>query len=206
MRNTSYMSVLLYLHLKNDVFLISLLLPLYQGSTLSLPNVVTSLVNFLTACKRVRRIEEVRFKKTKPKVLSWYRKTALWWNMLQNLSENLAMKKIYLWGVGDWAAVLRPSLLKCFQIFCNFFSVRAVSARVLGLTNYVCHLSLSFTLIWVETSFFLIQLWWLRGRASTWHSVESRSLLPRWIESRLGYVYGTVAIIINNSLKWTRYF
>ena len=35
------MSVLLYVYLKNYDFSIPLLLPLYQGSTLSLPNVVT---------------------------------------------------------------------------------------------------------------------------------------------------------------------
>ena len=41
------MSVLLYVQLKNDVFPISLPFPLYQG-TLSLTNVVNSLVNFVT--------------------------------------------------------------------------------------------------------------------------------------------------------------
>ena len=35
----------------------------------------------------------------------------------------------------------------------------------------------------------LVQPWWLGGRASYSHSVESRSLLPRWIESRLGRFY-----------------
>ena len=47
------MFVLLYVHLKNDVFSISFPFPLYQGNTLSLTNVVTSLVDFLTACKRL---------------------------------------------------------------------------------------------------------------------------------------------------------
>ena len=47
--------VLLYVHLKNDVFSISLPFPLYQVNTLSLPNVFTSLVNFLTACKKLWR-------------------------------------------------------------------------------------------------------------------------------------------------------
>ena len=50
------MSVLLYVHLKNYVFPISLPFPLHQGNTLSLPNVVTSLVNFLTAYKRFWRL------------------------------------------------------------------------------------------------------------------------------------------------------
>ena len=52
-RRSVYMSVLLYLHLKNDVFPISLPFPLYH---LFLPIVVTSLVDFLTACKRLRRL------------------------------------------------------------------------------------------------------------------------------------------------------
>ena len=47
------MSVLLCVHLKNDVFPISLPSPLYQGNTLSLTNTLTPLVNFLTACKRL---------------------------------------------------------------------------------------------------------------------------------------------------------
>ena len=46
-----YVSVLLYVHLKNGVFPISLLLPLFQGSTLYLPNVVTYPDCFLTAYK-----------------------------------------------------------------------------------------------------------------------------------------------------------
>ena len=41
-----------------------------------------------------------------------------------------------------------------------------------------------------------IQLWWLGGRVSASHSDESRSLLPRWIESHLGHVFSNVAIII----------
>ena len=47
-----HMSVLPYVHLKNDLFSISLSFPLYQGNTLSLPNVVTFLFDFLTAYKR----------------------------------------------------------------------------------------------------------------------------------------------------------
>ena len=46
-----YMSVLLYIHLKNDVFSISLLSPLYQGNTISFTNAFTYIVDFLTACK-----------------------------------------------------------------------------------------------------------------------------------------------------------
>ena len=46
-------SVILYLHLKNYVFPISLPFPLYQGNTLSLTNVVTSLVDLVTACKKL---------------------------------------------------------------------------------------------------------------------------------------------------------
>ena len=46
------MFVLLCVHQKNDVFSISLSFPLSQGNTLSLPN-VTSLVDFLTACKKL---------------------------------------------------------------------------------------------------------------------------------------------------------
>ena len=30
------------------------------------------------------------------------------------------------------------------------------------------------------------QPWWLGSRASALHSVESRSLIPQWLESRLG--------------------
>ena len=44
-RLVRYMSVLLYVHLKNYVFFISLPFPLNQGNTLTLPNGVTSLVN-----------------------------------------------------------------------------------------------------------------------------------------------------------------
>ena len=43
--------VLLYVHLKIDVFPISFPFPLYQGNTLSLSNCFTLLVNFLTVCK-----------------------------------------------------------------------------------------------------------------------------------------------------------
>ena len=46
-----YMFVLLYVNLKNDVFPILHPFPLNQGNTLSIPNVVTSLVNFLTTYK-----------------------------------------------------------------------------------------------------------------------------------------------------------
>ena len=53
----TYMSVLLYVHLKNDVFHISLPSPLYQGNnTLSLTKTITSLVNFLTAYKMLWRL------------------------------------------------------------------------------------------------------------------------------------------------------
>ena len=48
-----YLSVLLCVHLKNDVFPISP--PLYQGNTLSLTNVVTYPHCFLTAYKRLWR-------------------------------------------------------------------------------------------------------------------------------------------------------
>ena len=48
--------MLLYVHLKNDVFPISLTFPLHQGNTLSLPNAYTSLVNFLTTCKKLWRL------------------------------------------------------------------------------------------------------------------------------------------------------
>ena len=48
------MSVLIYLHLKNYVFPISLPFPLYQGNTLFLTNVATSLVDLYTACKNLR--------------------------------------------------------------------------------------------------------------------------------------------------------
>ena len=50
-RRSVYMSVLLYVHLKNDVFPISL--PLYQGNTPSLTNVITYPHCFQTACKRL---------------------------------------------------------------------------------------------------------------------------------------------------------
>ena len=50
---TLNMSVLLYVLLKNDLFPISLHFPFYQGNTLSPTNVVTSLVDFLTAYKRL---------------------------------------------------------------------------------------------------------------------------------------------------------
>ena len=43
--------------IKTAVFPISLPFPLYTGNnTLSLPNVITSIVNFVTACKRLRRL------------------------------------------------------------------------------------------------------------------------------------------------------
>ena len=50
-RRSVYMSVLLCVHLKNDVFSLSLPSPLCQGNTLSLTNVVTYLQCFLTAYK-----------------------------------------------------------------------------------------------------------------------------------------------------------
>ena len=50
----TFTSILIYVHLKNDVFSISL--PLYQGNTLSLPNVITSLVDFVTSYKLLWRL------------------------------------------------------------------------------------------------------------------------------------------------------
>ena len=52
-RRSVYMSVLLYVHLKNDVFPISLFSPLYQVNTPSLTNVITYPHCFQTACKRL---------------------------------------------------------------------------------------------------------------------------------------------------------
>ena len=52
-------TVLLYVHLKNDVFPIFFLFTLYQGNTLSHPNCFTLLVDFLTAYKSLgRRIQK----------------------------------------------------------------------------------------------------------------------------------------------------
>ena len=48
-----YFVYVFYVHLKNDVFSISLPFPLFQGNTLSLPNFDSSLVNFVTAYKRL---------------------------------------------------------------------------------------------------------------------------------------------------------
>ena len=50
------MSIILCVHLKNDVFPISLPSPLHQGNPLSLTNAFTSLVNFLTGYKRLWRL------------------------------------------------------------------------------------------------------------------------------------------------------
>ena len=47
------MSVILYVHLKNDIFPFPFPLPYTKVTTLSLLNCGTSLVNFLTACKRL---------------------------------------------------------------------------------------------------------------------------------------------------------
>ena len=51
-----YMSLLLYVHLQNDVFPILFLSPLYWGNTLSLTNVITYPHCFLTACKKLWRL------------------------------------------------------------------------------------------------------------------------------------------------------
>ena len=52
-RRSEDMTVILCVQMKNDVFPISLPSPLHQGNTLSLTNAITSLVDFLTACKRL---------------------------------------------------------------------------------------------------------------------------------------------------------
>ena len=50
-RRSVYMSVLLCVHLKNDVFSLSLPSLFYQGNTLSLTNVITYPHYFLTPYK-----------------------------------------------------------------------------------------------------------------------------------------------------------
>ena len=38
-----------------------------------------------------------------------------------------------------------------------------------------------------------IQPWWLGGRASALHSIESQSLLPRWIKTCFGLTIPTIS-------------
>ena len=67
-----YMSVLLYVHLKNDVVPILLPFPLYQGNTLSLTNGITYLVDFDCIQKVERSVHhswKVGFKKPKTMLL-----------------------------------------------------------------------------------------------------------------------------------------
>ena len=40
----------------------------------------------------------------------------------------------------------------------------------------------------IKTRMVKIQPWWLGGRGFASHSVESRSLIPRWIKSRLRHI------------------
>ena len=50
-------------------------------------------------------------------------------------------------------------------------------------------------------NFLLTQPWWLGGRASALHSVESRSLLPRWVRIPLGAWLRRRYLQYNNSLQ-----
>ena len=52
-KQRKYMSLFLYVQLQYEVFPVSPPFLIYQGNTLSLPDVVTSQDNFVTACKRL---------------------------------------------------------------------------------------------------------------------------------------------------------
>ena len=72
-RRSVYLSVLLCVHIKKEVFSLSLLYLLYQGNTLSLTNVITYPHCFLTTykslCASVRFSWDVGFKKPRPILL-----------------------------------------------------------------------------------------------------------------------------------------